>query len=358
MLKKGDTVAIVSLSSGILGEKSTQHQLALGIRRLREMGLNPICMPNALSGLEKLRDNPEKRAADLKMAFADPKIKGIVCAIGGDDTYRLIPYLLDDTSFVENVKCNPKVFTGFSDTTVNHLMLYHLGLATFYGPNLLSDLAELDKTMLPYTRDAFAQYFHNPATTTIHSSSLWYEERTDFSADAVGTPRISHVEEDGYQVLRGNGQLTGRLLGGCLESLYDCLTQNRYADQADVINKYQIFPTKQEWKDKVLFIETSEEKPMPAFYEKMLLTLKEKGVLAVIAGIVVGKPQNNMFFEEYKTKLLSVTAELKTPIIYNVNFGHAFPRMVIPYGAMVDIDLDQPKIKITEPFFDTEMKSM
>lgn len=358
MLKKGDSVAIVSLSSGILGEKSAHHQLKLGIKRLRQMGLKPICMPNALSGLKELHDNPEKRAADLKTAFANPKIKGIICVIGGDDTYRLLPYLLEDANFIESVKRNPKIFTGFSDTTINHLMLYRLGLATFYGPNLLSDLAELDKAMLPYTRTAFTQYFHNPTTTQIQSSPIWYEERTDFSLNTIGTPRISHIEKDGYQILRGKGHLTGKLLGGCLDSLYDCLTQNRYVDEATVIKKYQIFPTNEEWKNKVLFIETSEEKPNPDLYEQMLLTLKKQGVLENVAGIIVGKPQNNAFFEEYKAKLLAVTADLKTPIMYNVNFGHAFPRTVIPYGAMVDIDLDQSKIKITEPFFDTEMKSM
>ena len=38
-LKKGDKVAIVSLSSGILGEAFAKHELDLGVKRLKEFGL-------------------------------------------------------------------------------------------------------------------------------------------------------------------------------------------------------------------------------------------------------------------------------------------------------------------------------
>lgn len=95
-LQKGDKVAIVSLSSGILGEKTLNHQLNLGIKRLKELGLELIFMPNSLRGVKYILNNPSKRAADLKMVFEDDSIKGIICAIGGDDTYKTIPYLMED----------------------------------------------------------------------------------------------------------------------------------------------------------------------------------------------------------------------------------------------------------------------
>ena len=46
-LKKGDKVAIVSLSSGILGEKFVVHELDLGVKRLKEFGLEPVFMKNS-----------------------------------------------------------------------------------------------------------------------------------------------------------------------------------------------------------------------------------------------------------------------------------------------------------------------
>ena len=95
--------------------------------------------------MDYLFSHPEERASDLKKAFLDDSIKGIICATGGDDTYKTIPYLMEDKEFLEAVKKHPKIFTGYSDTTMNHLMLNKIGLETFYGPCFLTDLAELEK---------------------------------------------------------------------------------------------------------------------------------------------------------------------------------------------------------------------
>ena len=117
-LEKGDKVAIISLSRGLLGESFVQHNLDLGIKRLREFGLEPVCMENSLKGIDYLEKNPNKRADDLIQAFRDDSIKGIICAIGGDDTYKTLPYLLENKEFIELVKTKPKVFTGFSEKLI------------------------------------------------------------------------------------------------------------------------------------------------------------------------------------------------------------------------------------------------
>ena len=65
-LKRGDTVAIVSLSSGMGGEKPLIHRYYTGIKRLESVfGLHVITMPNALKGSEYLYNHPELRAQDL-----------------------------------------------------------------------------------------------------------------------------------------------------------------------------------------------------------------------------------------------------------------------------------------------------
>lgn len=107
----------MSLSSGMLGEEFCNHNIEIGVKRLKEYGLEPVFMPNSLRGMEYLKEHPEARAEDLKQAFFDDSIAGIICAIGGDDTYRLLPYLMDDMEFIHAVEKHPKLFTGFSDTT-------------------------------------------------------------------------------------------------------------------------------------------------------------------------------------------------------------------------------------------------
>ena len=49
-------------------------------------------MPHAQKGIEYVKNHPEDRAKDLLQAFSDDSIDMILCAIGGDDTYRLLPY--------------------------------------------------------------------------------------------------------------------------------------------------------------------------------------------------------------------------------------------------------------------------
>ena len=131
-LKKGDKVAIVSLSRGMLGEDWAIHKLDIAKERLEnDFSLQVVVMPNALKGTKYLYEHPEARAKDFMDAFRDPSIKAIFNAIGGNDTIRLLPYIDFDI-----IKSNPKIFTGFSDTTVNHFMLHKAGLVSYYGASV------------------------------------------------------------------------------------------------------------------------------------------------------------------------------------------------------------------------------
>lgn len=125
-------IAVASLSRGVLGEAFAQHEVEIGLQRLAGYGVNVRFMPNARRGIDYLTAHPEARAADLLQAFRDPGIDMILCAIGGDDTYRLLPYLFDHDELRRAV--TGKVFLGFSDTTVNHMMLHKVGLPTFKKP--------------------------------------------------------------------------------------------------------------------------------------------------------------------------------------------------------------------------------
>lgn len=301
-------------------------------------------MPHSLKGIDYLKSHPQARAADLKQAFTDSSIAGIICAIGGEDTYRLLPYLMEDEEFTSAVRNHPKLFTGFSDTTVNHLMLYRLGLCTYYGPNFICDLGEIADQMLPYSREAFESYLEGKEYNQIISSEIWYEERKDFSRAAVGTDRTAHKELRGYELLQGPEVFSGKLLGGCLESLYEVLTGTRYADEKEICARYDIFPDKKEWEGKVLFVETCEEKPAPELVEKELTALKEKGVFDAVSGMIVGKPQDEAYYEEYKEIYKKVICNDTLPIVYNVNFGHANPRCALPIGGEVKVDMKEKKI--------------
>ena len=345
-LKKDDKIAIVSLSKGLLGMPFCKHELDIAIKRLRELGLKPVIMPNSLKDMKYLEEHPEDRASDLKEAFMDKDIKAIITAIGGNDTYKTIPYLMEDKEFIEAVKNNPKIFIGFSDTTNNHLMLNRIGLSTFYGPCLLSDIAELDNDMLPYTKKSFQKLFSNDSDYEILPSSVWYSDRENYGVEQIGKPRISHKELYGFEVLNGTGIVTGKLYGGCIESIYDAFTGKSFKDEPLIYEKYKIFPTPDEWKEKILFLETSELKISPEKLEEMLLEFKKRNIFNWVKGLIIGKQIDEKFYEEYKEIYKKVFSDLQTPILYNVNFGHSVPRCIIPYDAQATVDYDNKRIFI------------
>ncbi|MBM7709131.1 S66 family peptidase [Enterococcus lemanii] len=350
--QKGDKIAIVSLSSGLLGEAFCQHNVEIGAKRLKEMGLIPVFMPHSLKGMAFVKNHPEKRATDLKAAFLDPTIKGILCAVGGEDAFLTIPYLLEDPEFIAAVKNSPKIFSGFSDTTVNHLLFYQLGLMTYYGPTFLTDLADIGPEMLPYTKKNFQRFLGIEPEQAIRASACWYEERQDFSIAAIGEKRIAHEEHNGFQWLQGEGAIEGELLGGCLESLVDLLISARFPEEKVIAEKYQLFPPDTQWQGKVIFLETSEEKPHPSAFKKMLRKLKESGIFKRANGVLFGKPQDEVFAKEYDQILVEVIANPALPIVSNINFGHAYPRTILPYGAKIEIKENGTAIHFKEEIFD------
>lgn len=339
------TVGIVSLSSGIIGESFIRFETDIGVRRLREYGLNVKFMPHALMGLDYVKAHPEKRAEDLLQAFRDPYIDMILCAIGGDDTYRLLPYLFDHNELADAV--TDKVFLGFSDTTINHLMLHKVGLNTFYGQAFLPDICELSPEMHPYTRKFFEELISTGTVKEITPSDVWYEERKSFEPDQVGKPLIAHPNA-GFELLQGAPVFSGKILGGCIDSMYDFFNGERYEDMPILCEKYHLFPDTEDWKGRILLLESSEEKPSPEKYQQLLEYLKERGVFEAVSGVLVGKPMDETYAQEYRQLLVQVINKPDLPVVFNLNIGHAMPRCIIPFGIEAVVDVDNQIIKFTE----------
>ena len=338
-------IAIVSLSSGIIGEPFVRFEVEIGLRRLKEFGLNVRFMPHALMGLDYVREHPEKRAEDLLAAFRDPEIDMILCAIGGDDTYRLLPYLFDHNELADAVK--DKVFLGFSDTTINHLMLHKAGLRTFYGQAFLPDICEIGPEMHPYTLKYLKELLTTGRIREITPSDIWYEERRSFTPDQVGTKTASHANQ-GFELLQGAPVFAGKILGGCIDSLYDFFNGDRYAEMPGLCQKYGLFPSAGDWKDRILLLESSEEKMTPEKYRRALEYLKGTGVFDAVSGVLAGKPLDEVYADDYKRLLVEVIGKPDLPIVFNVNVGHAMPRCIIPFGVDATVDTEKQSIRFAD----------
>ena len=335
------TVGIVSLSSGTIGEDFVKHELDLGIDRLKNYGLKVKFMDHALKGIDYLKEHPDKRAEDLLQAFSDSEIDMILCAIGGDDTYRLLPYLFENGELQKVV--TKKIFLGFSDSTMNHFMLHKVGLNTFYGQSFLSDICELGKEMLPYTKEYFEELITTGTIKEISPSDVWYEGRTNYDENQVGV-ELPEKPNRGYELLQGSAVFSGKILGGCLDTIFDIFDGERYENSPELCSKYQLFPSKNEWQGKILLLETSEEKMIPDKLKKALLKLKETGVFEAVNGLLIGKPMDETYYEEYKKVLIETIDNLALPIVYNVNIGHALPRCIIPFGIEATVEVEKQRI--------------
>ncbi len=334
LLKKGDKIAIVSLSWGGLGDKELIHKYYIAKERLEnDFGLEVVTMPNALKGSEFVYNHPELRAKDLMDAFKDETLKGIFCAIGGDDSIRLLPYI-----DYEVIKNNPKIFMGYSDTTISHFMLNKAGVVSYYGPSVMCEFGEYVK-MFDYTKEAVENIlFKDTENYYVKSSEYWSNDHVSWNEDNINIQKKLTREEHGYEVLSGTGKATGQLLGGCI-------------DVFPMMLETEIWPKVDEWKNKILLIETSEEKMPPNYLLYYLRNLGVQGILNNINGIIVGKPIGETYYEEYKEIYLKVLKEFDCedlPIIYNVNIGHAFGTGLLPLGINYEIDLDVKTIRFLE----------
>lgn len=113
-LNRGDKVATISLSWGGAGE--ILHRYEIGKRQLQEtFGVEVIETKNALKSSDWIYKNPQGRAEDLMEALEDTSVKAITSNIGGDDSIRTLPFIDFKT-----ISLNPKIFIGYSDSTVTH----------------------------------------------------------------------------------------------------------------------------------------------------------------------------------------------------------------------------------------------
>jgi muramoyltetrapeptide carboxypeptidase LdcA involved in peptidoglycan recycling len=333
-IRRGDRLAAVSLSWGGAAVFPARYQV--GKRQLEEaLGVTVVDGAHACADPLWLERHPEARAQALMQAFADPSIRGIVSTIGGDDSIRLLPYLDLDV-----IRRNPKVFLGYSDTTVSHFACAKAGLTSFYGPSILAGFAEnggLFDYMIAAVRAMLCST--DPAAIPPNAAG-WTCDRSNW-----GDPSSQHVPRpmrpvSGWQWLQGEGVHRGRLMGGCVEIV-------------DWLRGTPVWPSPEEWRDTIVFLELSEECPSPKAFTRMLRSLGAAGVLHGARALLFGRPYgDDSTFAAYDAVLQQTCRDLALdalPIVTHMDFGHTDPMCVLPYGVLAEVDCDRRTVRLVEP---------
>ena len=133
----------------------------------------------------------------------------------------------------------------------------------------------------------------------------------------------------------------------CIDSLLDFFDPGRYADMPVLCKKYGLFPSEEQWRGKILLLESSEEKMPPEKYGEALKHLKNSGVFNAVNGLLIGKPMDEAYQQEYRQQLIEIIDDDSLPIMCNINIGHALPRCIIPFGVEAKVDAINQKISFT-----------
>ncbi len=333
-LNKGDTVAVISPSKGL--PSKFPHIFDNGIKTLKEkFGLNVKEFPTARMDLNKLYENPQIRAKDINDAFLDKDVKAIFTSIGGDDSIRILKFI--DREIVKN---NPKIFMGYSDTTTLTTFFNQLGLVTFNGPSIMAGFSQMAN--FPESEKHVKEIlFNSPQDYEYKHYSTWSNNYKDWSKkENVG--QVGDIENNkGWHWIQGNSIVKGKLFGGCIEVL-------------EMMNGTEYWPKKEFWKDKILFIETSEDKPSPDYVKYTLRNYGIQGIFDKITAILVGRARDYTDDEkkQLETNIIDIVAkEFNHPeisIITNMDFGHTDPQFILPLGINAEIDCKNKVFKLIE----------
>lgn len=334
VLSKGDKIATISLSWGGAGE--VPHRYAAGKKQLEEVfGLEVVATKHALKPSEWIYKNPQARAEDLMQALEDQSIKAIVTNIGGEDSIRTLPYV--DLEIIRN---NPKIFIGFSDSTITHFCFYKAGITSFYGTSTLVGFAENGGMHSYQINDIHRSLFSSAVIGEIAPNpDGWTSERLEWTIPENQNIRRKLQAASPWRFLQGSGIVSGELLGGCIEVL-------------EFLKDTPFWVPPNEWTNKIMFIETSEEKMHPNNFRWMIRNYAASGILKNISGLIMGRPYDNLYWKAYDDILLQVISQeeglTNLPIITGMDFGHTCPTFTIPYGIKAQIDADKQTFSIVE----------
>ncbi len=330
----GDKVATISLSWGGAGEISHRYQ-AGKLQLEQTFGIEVVETKHSLKSADWIYKNPQARAEDLMEAFSDDSIKAIISNIGGDDSIRTLQFI--DLSVIKN---NPKIFLGFSDTTVTHFACLKAGISSFYGTSLMVGFAE-NCGMHQYQIDDIQRtlFSSEPIGEIRPNLEGWTSERLDWNDSSFQNVKRKLNKSNGWNYLQGKGKHSGKLVGGCVEVL-------------EFLKGTDFWLEKDDWTDTILFLETSEDLLNPTTFTWILRNYAAQGIFLKANGIIMGRPDHNQFVDEYNEILLHVIRDelglSDFPIVTEMDFGHTCPTFTLPYGVTIEIDFDLQKLAITE----------
>ena len=281
-LEPGSRLAVVAPASAFKRE-----DFDLGISELGRLGFTPVYDDSVFERRGYVAGPPGMRADAIRKALSDPAIAGIVAVRGGFGSAQVLP-LLDRQEFQRA----RKPFIGYSDlTALLTFLTTACDLVAFHGPMLAGR----------FSRGADG-YDHDSFVNAVSRR----EPLGELTSPAVATVR--------------GGEVRGPLYGGTLTQLV-----------ASLGTPFAFAPPQ----GHVLFLDEVGERPYRL--DRMLTQLRQAGVMARTAAVVVGElpacdePSGGLTGRSVMADLFS---DFPGPVLIGFPSGHtAGPAVTLPLGV-------------------------
>jgi len=305
-LKQGDTIGICAPSAGV-GKKIDEFEKSLinikkeGYEIIETESVRNSCLPSNL---------PNVRGEEFNKLVKDKNVDMIWCASGGDFLVEMLEFV-DEKELIEN----PKWVAGYSDPTS---LLFHIttnfDIATIYGNNAGSfDMTELHHSL-------------RNALSIVKGELVRQESFEKCERERIDGIDGYNLDTDVYwQTLNGNVDISGRLIGGCIDAL-SSIIGTKYDGTLKFIEKYK--------EDGIIwYFDNFALKAEDLFY--VLWNMKNAGWFKYAKGFVFGRTlfEGTIIEMSYEDAIQRALG-YEVPIIMDADIGHVAPKFTIINGTM------------------------
>jgi muramoyltetrapeptide carboxypeptidase len=329
-LRPGDTVGVTSPSSGASG--ALQRRLDVAVQAVRERGYD-VVIGACMDGEGHVSAPAGERAAELQRMLLDPGIRAVVPPWGGDTAIDLVP-LLDWDAIAD---AEPTWVVGYSDmsTLITPLTLV-CGIATIHGNNLMDTPYRVPEGLVGWL-DIAAM----PGGTTftqvppgVHRGAFVdYETHPEDAEYVLDIPSPwRRVDE-----LGGDVEVSGRLVGGCVETLAN-LAGTRYADTSALARLGDGL---------LVYVEASGDDALTIC--RNLHGMRLNGFFDEAAAVLVGRtaaPDTPTMTQDDAVR--DALGTLGVPLLAGVDCGHVAPYLPLVNGARATVVHEGDRGAITQ----------
>ncbi len=285
-----------------------KEKVANGIKYLEQKGFKVKIAKNIYKQYGYFAGTEEERLEDIHQLFTDEEVSAILATRGGWGTLRM----LNEINF-DLIKKNPKPVIGYSDITTLQLAIWaKTNIGSLSGPMLA---VEMGGGIQEFTEKHFWGYLQNS------------DKNYKITLAQTETSIMKH------------GNVTGKLLGGCLS----------------LVSFLQGTPFSPDFRDTILFLEDVGEQPYKI--DRYFAHLKQAGIFNQINGLILGDfldcdPGSDEEIFTINYLIDEYFSDTEFPVLRKFPYGHGDIKVTMPIGANTIIDTEKGEVIFENMFKD------